>query len=253
MNTQTTADQLDAEKFSTLHSDWWHEDGIFKALHSMNRVRIPWISDTLSVENGKMSSSCKPLSGKRILDVGSGGGILSVPLARLGARVIGLETVAESAKAATNHLEVSNKIKGENLDIDYVNSSIEDYVAENAEAKFDALVASEVVEHVSDRKFFIENCSKLLPSGSHLFLTTLNKTLASKILAVYMAENILGIVPPGIHDWEKFVSPENLELQLEKSGFRTKMIHGLCYNPLNNKWSWIRNTSINYAICAVKV
>ncbi|XP_063403374.1 ubiquinone biosynthesis O-methyltransferase, mitochondrial-like [Mytilus trossulus] len=244
-NTHTTIDQDEHHKFTKLASHWWDEKGEFYALHSMNRLRIPLIRDAF-VDASDKGSKIFPLKDKLILDVGSGGGIIAEPLARLGATVTGIDMVEENIRIAQTHISQDPEISGR---VNYIHGAVEDLTEEG---KFDAVVASEVVEHVSDVEMFISSCCKLIKPGGYFFLTTLNKTYASYLLAVLGAEHLLRIVPPGTHDWNKFISPEELQLSLEQNGMTVRLLHGMCYNPVINRWSWISNTDINYAMYAVK-
>lgn len=244
---KSTVDEAELEKFTKLAAKWWDERGEFYALHSMNRLRIPLIRDAL-VDRYQLLPTKFPLKDKYILDVGSGGGIVSEPLARLGARIVGIDMVEENIRVAQTHLMEDSEIMER---IQYIHGAIEDLVLLEG-GKFDAVISSEVVEHVSDVGTFISSCCKLLKPGGSLFITTLNKTYLSYGLAVFGAEQLLRVVPPGTHDWNKFVPPEDLQLYLENNEMTVKLLHGICYNPVINKWSWISDTSVNYAVHAVK-
>ncbi|CAL1540292.1 unnamed protein product [Lymnaea stagnalis] len=246
---QSTIDEEEVSKFSGLSALWWDEGGEFEALHSLNELRIPLIRDALvSKKNLDQYDPASPLQGFWILDVGSGGGILSEPLARLGASVIGLEASEETIKIAQAHLIHDVQIRDS---VKYIKSTVED-IALTQEGKFDAVVASEVLEHVSDAQTFVTAACKLVRPGGSIFFTTLNKTQLAYALGIVAAENILHLVTPGTHDWEKFVPPTVLQHMLDKNNFATRLIHGMWYNPLSKRWSWTKDTSINYALHAVK-
>ncbi|XP_011922316.1 PREDICTED: hexaprenyldihydroxybenzoate methyltransferase, mitochondrial isoform X2 [Cercocebus atys] len=190
----------------------------------------------------------KPLFGMKILDVGCGGGLLTEPLGRLGASVIGIDPVDENIKTAQCHKSFDPVLDKR---IEYRVCSLEEIVEETAET-FDAVVASEVVEHVIDLETFLQCCCQVLkPSGS-LFITTINKTQLSYALGIVFSEQIAGIVPKGTHTWEKFVSPETLESILESNGLSVQTVVGMLYNPFSGYWHWSENTSLNYAAHAVK-
>jgi len=258
----STVDDGEVGRFSALANLWWNEEGPMKALRSMNRLRVPWIRDTLlqvRTQNGQKieSSPCHPLNGFRILDVGCGAGFLTEPLARLGANVVGIDPSIENIEVAKQHAIARKDELGFDTRLVYYAKTVEDLARESEigkEVQFDAVVASEVVEHVSSRETFVENCLRLVkPGGGCVFFTTINRTIWSRLLAIYMAENILGIVPRGMHDWEKFTAPDDLQFLVEKNGdCSVRLVHGMRYNPLANSWSWIRDTSVNYALCGVK-
>lgn len=244
-----TMDEEELANFTKLASSWWDETGEFEALHAMNKLRIPFIRDALLNQRTESPvTRSLPLEGMKIVDAGSGGGLIAEPLARLGAFVIGVDPVEESTKIAQLHLEEDPVIVPR---VKYITGSVEDLVPTEAE-QFDAVVSSEVIEHVADLKTFIDSCCKLVkPSGS-LFVTTINKTELARATAVFAAEQVLKIVPPGTHDWNKFVPPEDLQYILDKAGLSTRVIHGMLYNPLTREWRWIKDTTVNYALHAVK-
>lgn len=184
----------------------------------------------------------------KILDVGCGGGLLTEPLGRLGASVIGIDPVDENIKAAERHKSFDPVLAQR---VEYRACSLEEIVGETAEA-FDAVVASEVVEHVVDLETFIQCCCQVLKPGGSLFITTINKTQLSYALGIVFSEQIAGIVPKGTHTWEKFVSPEKLESILESNGLSVQTVVGMIYNPFSGYWHWSENTSLNYAAHAVK-
>ncbi|KAL9865337.1 ubiquinone biosynthesis O-methyltransferase, mitochondrial isoform 2-T2 [Geothlypis trichas] len=243
----SSVDSKEMKKFQLLAHKWWDEEGEYAALHSMNDIRVPFIRDTLL----SMSSNYhlgNPLSGIKILDVGCGGGLLSEPLGRLGASVTGIDPVEDNIRTADGHKSFDPVLAER---IQYKSSSLEEIVEESMET-FDVIVASEVVEHVADLEMFIKCCSQVLKPEGSLFITTINKTQLSYVLGIVVAEKIMGIVPEGTHEWEKFVPPEELEHLLESNGFSVRSVKGMLYNPLWGSWSWVQSTSLNYALHAVR-
>nr|XP_025858704.1 ubiquinone biosynthesis O-methyltransferase, mitochondrial [Vulpes vulpes] len=244
---QTTVDSNEIKTFLALAHRWWDEQGVYAPLHSMNDLRVPFIRDNL-LKTVAHHQPGKPLSGMKILDVGCGGGLLTEPLGRLGASVIGIDPVDENIKTAQHHKSFDPVLDKR---IEYRACSLEEIVQETAET-FDAVVASEVVEHVIDLETFIQCCCEVLKPGGSLFITTINKTQLSYALGIVFAEQIAGIVPKGTHTWEKFISPEKLESILESNGLSVQTVTGMLYNPLSGYWHWSENTSLNYAAHAVK-
>lgn len=244
---RTTVDSSEVKAFLALAHRWWDDQGAYALLHSMNDLRVPFIRDNLlkTVANHQPG---KPLSGMKILDVGCGGGLLTEPLGRLGASVIGIDPVDENIKTAQRHKSFDPVLDKR---IAYRACSLEEIVGETTET-FDGVVASEVVEHVIDLETFIQCCCQVLKPGGSLFITTINKTQLSYALGIVFAEQIAGIVPKGTHTWEKFVSPEKLESILESNGLSVQTVVGMLYNPFSGYWHWIENTSLNYAAHAVK-
>lgn len=246
---KNTMNEEELNNFRKLSDAWWNESGEFETLHLMNKLRVPFIRDGLLNHCENLSDDpTLPLKGLTLLDAGSGGGLLTEPLARLGAFVVGVDPVEESAIIAQHHLEQDPAILPR---VKYITGTVEDLVTTEAE-KFDGVIASEVVEHVSNVSTFIQSCSSILKPGGSLFITTMNKTMLSRCLAVFAAENILRIIPKGTHDWDKFIPPEDLKSLLEKNNVHTRLLHGLQYIPVLRKWIWTNNTSISYALHAVK-
>ncbi|XP_019375780.1 PREDICTED: ubiquinone biosynthesis O-methyltransferase, mitochondrial, partial [Gavialis gangeticus] len=243
----TTVDPKEVKKFQLLAHKWWDEQGEYSPLHSMNDIRVPFIRDTLLNLSSEHQLG-SPLSGIKILDVGCGGGLLSEPLGRLGASVTGIDPLEDNIRTAEQHKSFDPDLDKR---IQYKSCSLEE-IAEESTETFDVIVASEVVEHVADLETFISCCYQVLKPEGSLFITTLSKTQLSYVLGIVVAEKIMGIVPDGTHDWEKFITPEELERLLESNGFLVKAVNGMLYNPFSGSWSWIESTSINYALHAVK-
>ncbi|GFS14274.1 ubiquinone biosynthesis O-methyltransferase, mitochondrial [Elysia marginata] len=246
---QTTIDEEEVSKFSALSALWWDEGGEFEALHSLNELRVPLIRDALvSKKTLEEYNIARPLDGFWILDIGSGGGILSEPLSRLGASVIGVDASEENIKIAQAHLIHDHAIRER---VKYVNTTVEE-IAKTQAGKFDAVVASEVLEHVADANMLVSSACQLVKPGGSVFFTTINKTRIAYVAGVLLAENVLRLLAPGTHDWEKFVAPKDLSYMLDKNQCVTRLLHGMFYNPLTKRWSWTKDTSINYAIHAIK-
>ncbi|XP_060046705.1 ubiquinone biosynthesis O-methyltransferase, mitochondrial [Erinaceus europaeus] len=244
---RSSVDREGLKVFLALAHKWWDEQGVYAPLHSMNALRVPFIRDNLLKAVASHQPGI-PLSGMKILDVGCGGGLLSEPLGRLGASVLGIDPVEENIKTAQHHRTFDPVLDQR---VEYRVCSLEGIVQESAET-FDAVVASEVVEHVPDLETFIQCCCQVLKPGGSLFITTINRTQLSYALGIVFAEQIAHIVPKGTHTWEKFVSPEKLESILESNGLSAQTIVGMLYNPFSGRWRWTENTSLNYAAHAVK-
>ncbi|XP_014873159.1 ubiquinone biosynthesis O-methyltransferase, mitochondrial [Poecilia latipinna] len=252
----TTVDHGEVKRFQLLANKWWDEEGEFAALHAMNDLRVPFVRDNL-LNAQRERHPGQPLAGLRILDVGCGGGLLSEPLGRLGATVLGVDPVEDSVRIAQLHAAHDPDLRDR---VSYRACTLEELSGEGEPqqqpeqgvTQFDAVVASEVVEHLADLDTFAICCSRVLKPGGSLFITTLNKTNLSYALAIVVAEQLLHIVPRGTHDWEKFISPVELERLLESNGFLVQSVQGMLYNPISGAWSWTNNTEINYALHAVK-
>lgn len=252
----TTVDPDELRRFKALANKWWDEQGEFAALHAMNDLRVPFIRDNLlSVHRARHPG--KPLAGLKILDVGCGGGLLTEPLGRLGAKVLGIDPVEDSISTAQLHSsfdpDLQDRVSYRACSLEELSAEEEGGLEEQVTAQFDAVVASEVVEHLADLETFAFCCSQVLKPGGSLFITTINKTNLSYAFGIVVAEQILRIVPSGTHDWEKFISPVELERVLESNGFSVQSVEGMLYNPVSGAWSWTNSTAINYALHAVKV
>ncbi|XP_051157549.1 ubiquinone biosynthesis O-methyltransferase, mitochondrial [Leptopilina boulardi] len=243
-----TIDIQDVSRFSQLSEVWWNTSGEMKPLHALNPLRVQFIRDGLANIGHEASDPSKPLEGISMIEIGCGGGILSEPLARIGADITGIDPSGELIQCAKKHASLDPSLSKR---LNYIQTSIEELTRSNTKT-YDALVASEVLEHVADKETFLKYCTDLLKPGGSIFLTTMNKTLPSWLGGIIAAEYILKMVPIGTHDWNKFISPSETRRLLEKYNCRTKLIHGLMYNPFKNEWHWSSLTPINYAIHAIK-
>jgi 2-polyprenyl-6-hydroxyphenyl methylase/3-demethylubiquinone-9 3-methyltransferase len=230
------------EKFSRIAEEWWNPDGKFKPLHNFNPIRIKYIKDNI-VKDFNISSSYKPLKNIKILDIGCGGGLLSEPMCRLGASVVGIDASKKNIKVAKFHAK-KNKLK-----IEYKVASPEML---KTKAKFDVILNMEIVEHVEDINFFIKESSKLLKKNGLMFVATLNKTLRSYAFAIIGAEYILKWLPIGTHDWEKFIKPADLVNISKNNDLTLKKLDGMKFNILDNSWQVSDDISVNYITKLVK-
>ncbi len=237
-----TINKKEIEKFSKIAEEWWNPEGKFKPLHKFNPIRILYIKENI-IKTFKLDYNRSPLKGIKILDIGCGGGLLSEPMSRLGAKVTGIDASDKNIKVAKLHS------KKNNLQIDYFCSSPEKF---NTKDKFDVILNMEIVEHVEDVNFFLKSCSKLLKKNGLMFVATLNKTLKSYIFAILGAEYVLRWLPIGTHEWEKFIKPEELISILEKNDLRLDKVDGINFNLLKNKWSVGSDKSVNYIAKFIK-
>ena len=233
----TTVDKIEIEKFSKLAADWWNPNGKFKPLHLFNPVRINFIKKKLISHFGKDSNSEKPLEKIKILDIGCGGGLLCEPLNRLGATITGIDASNNNIKVAKLHS------KEMNLNIEYIHCSPEKL---NFKNEFDVILNMEVVEHVSNIDLFIEHCSQLIEKNGIMFVATINKNLKSYLFAIVGAEYILRWLPIGTHQWDKFLTPKELEIIANKKNFLTDEVVGMKFNFFLKKWHRSLDFSVNY-------
>jgi len=239
----SSVNKKEIEKFSKMAAEWWDPEGKFKPLHKFNPIRIKYIKDNI-IYSFKLKSKEKPLQKINILDIGCGGGLLSEPMARLGANVTGIDASDKNIKIAKLHAK-KNK-----LNINYFCSSPEKL---KIKKKFDVILNMEIIEHVEDINFFIKSCSKLLKKNGLMFVATLNKTLKSYVFAIIGAEYVLRWLPIGTHDWEKFVKPEDLKNILSKNNLRIEKIDGMNFDIFKDEWNISKDTSINYIAKSLKV
>ena len=232
-----TINKKEIEKFSKIAEEWWDPTGKFKPLHKFNPIRISYIKNNIISSFKLDTSGNKPLKKVKILDIGCGGGLLSEPMSRLGAEVIGIDASNKNINVAKLHA------KKNNLDIKYICSSPENL---NTKIKFDVILNMEIIEHVEDVKIFLNSCSKLLKKNGIMFVATLNKTLKSYLFAIVGAEYILRWLPIGTHEWEKFVKPEDLISLLKKCNFSLDSLDGMKFNIIKDEWKLSSDKSINY-------
>ena len=240
----TTINKEEIQKFSNLSEEWWDVKGKFKPLHMFNPIRIEYIVEKIKEHLNVNDENNKYFKDLNILDIGCGGGLISEPMARLGATVTGIDASYKNIEVAKIH---SKKSK---LKIRYLNKSPEQL---DEVEKFDVILNLEIVEHVADVDLYISSCFKLLKRGGVMFTATINRTLTSYIKAIIGAEYILRWLPVGTHDWDKFIKPEELEKKLVEQKFKTLDIKGLNFNPLLNRWKRSENLSVNYIICSQKI
>ncbi len=231
-----TINREEIEKFSKISEEWWDPDGKFKPLHKFNPIRIKYIKENL-VKNFNIKKKTKPLNNLNILDIGCGGGLLSEPIARLGAKVVGIDASEKNIRVAKLHAK-QNKTK-----IDYFCTSPEKF---KPKKKFDVILNMEIVEHVDNVNLFISQSSKLLKKNGIMFIATLNKTLKSYIFAIIGAEYVLRWLPIGTHDWEKFLEPSELKKICEKNYLKLDRSDGFQYNPIYDSWNIGYDKSVNY-------
>jgi 2-polyprenyl-6-hydroxyphenyl methylase/3-demethylubiquinone-9 3-methyltransferase len=240
----SSVDPGEIKRFERLASTWWEPEGPMRALHAMNPARLCWIRDQVVRHFARDPREISVLDGLAALDIGCGGGLLSEPLARLGAAVTGIDPAAENVAVARHHAERCG------LTIDYRAETVEE-VAGRLES-FDIVLAMEVVEHVADVAAFMTACARVLKPGGLLLMSTLNRTLRSFALAIVGAEYVLQWLPRGTHSWDKFLTPGELAAEMKRAGLRPSEAQGLFFDPLRWEWRLSRDTAVNYVLAARK-
>jgi 2-polyprenyl-6-hydroxyphenyl methylase/3-demethylubiquinone-9 3-methyltransferase len=230
---QTNADPAELAKFGELAHRWWDPQGEFRPLHELNPLRLAWI-DGLA-----------PLAGKRVLDVGCGGGILSEAMARLGARVTGIDLSEKPLNVARLHLLESH------LDVQYEMKSAEAY-AEASPSSFDVVTCMELLEHVPDPSSTVAACAKLVKPGGRVFFSTINRNPKSYLFAVIGAEYLLKMLPRGTHDYARFIKPSELSRWSRDAGLEPLEVKGMTYNPVTDVYRLGEDCSVNYSLCCAK-
>lgn len=233
-------DPSEVEKFSRLAAEWWNPKGKFGVLHVFNPVRLQFIKEQVCARLGRDPLERQPFSGLRFLDIGCGGGLLTEPMARLGATITGVDPSEKNIKTAGVHAAELGLV------IDYRVGTAEDLAA--AGEVFDVILNMEVIEHVTDPAAFTATCAAMLKPGGLMFVATLNRTLKSFGLAIVGAEYVLGWLPRGTHQWEKFIAPAELKGWLEANGVPVKDEAGVTYSPFAREWRKSRDMDVNYMV-----
>jgi 2-polyprenyl-6-hydroxyphenyl methylase/3-demethylubiquinone-9 3-methyltransferase len=240
---QKTLDAEEVARFAARAGEWWDANGPFRPLHRINPTRLTYIRDQLCRKFGRDKHAAGCLKGLTVLDIGCGGGLVAEPLARLGAEVTGIDPAAENIEAAKTHAE------GARLDIIYRTETAEDLAASGA--AFDCVLLLEVVEHVPDMPAFLKAVAPLVKPSGMMIVSTLNRTFKAYALAIVGAEIILRWLPLGTHDWQRFVTPEELRRALKGAGLNLSDMTGMVYNPLADEWRLARDTDVNYFATAL--
>ena len=235
-----TADPAELAKFEAIAAEWWDPEGKFKPLHRFNPIRLQFIRDRLCDHFDRDALSLRPLEGLRLLDVGCGGGLIAEPLARMGAKVTGIDASEKNTVTAQLHAAESG------LDIDYKATTVEELAADGE--IFDAVISLEVVEHVANFELFIKGCTELMGVNSAILIATLNRTPKSFAFGIVGAEYIMRWLPRGTHNWRKFIRPSELASALRRNRVVTEEIAGLSLNPFTNAWRVSNDVSVNYVV-----
>lgn len=240
-----TVDPGEVAKFEAMAAEWWDPTGKFKPLHMLNPCRLDYICAQIAAEFGRDLAGALPFKGLRILDIGCGGGLLSEPMARLGAEVVGADAAARNIPVARVHAEQSGLV------IDYRHTTAE-ALAEAGE-QFDVVLNMEVVEHVADPQAYLTACQQLLKPGGLMICSTLNRNPKSFMMAIIGAEWVMRWLPKGTHDWAKFITPDELYALIGRAGLRPVDRKGMVFNPVTWRWSLSdRDLSCNYVTASVK-
>ncbi|WP_456387859.1 bifunctional 2-polyprenyl-6-hydroxyphenol methylase/3-demethylubiquinol 3-O-methyltransferase UbiG [Profundibacter sp.] len=242
---QTTVDPAEVAKFEAMAAEWWDVNGKFKPLHMLNPCRLDYITSQIAAKFGRDLTATLPFEGLRLLDIGCGGGLLSEPMARLGATVIGADAAEGNIPVAQVHADQQG------LEIDYRHTTAE-AMAEAGE-EFDVVLNMEVVEHVADPLAYLTACQQLLKQGGLMICSTLNRNPKSYAVAIIGAEHIMRWLPKGTHEWSKFITPDELFGLIKNAGLEPTNRSGFVFNPI--AWSWSlsdRDLSVNYVTASVK-
>ena len=244
MLSDNTIDNDEVSKFQALADEWWDPSGKFKPLHMLNPCRLQYITEQISWHFGLNLDCSKPFKGLKLLDIGCGGGLLSEPMARMGAQVLGADAAARNIPIAQAHANQSE------LTIDYRHTSVESLV--NESRRFDVILNMEVIEHVANPSSFLAACSELLKPNGLMICSTINRNMKSYLNAIIGAEYIMRWLPKGTHDWSKFLKPDELKDLTELAGLQVIDTKGFSFNKFLWKWSISTDFDINYVLSSVK-
>jgi 2-polyprenyl-6-hydroxyphenyl methylase/3-demethylubiquinone-9 3-methyltransferase len=239
-----SVDPAEIEKFSRLAHEWWDPKGKFRPLHLFNPVRIGFVRDVAAAHFRRDPRALSPFDGLTLLDIGCGGGLLAEPMARMGFTVTGVDAAEKNVRIAATHAE------GSRLKLSYRAGTAE--ALEEEGARFNVVLNMEVVEHVADMKAFLNSCAGLVAPGGIMIVATLNRTLKSLALAKIGAEYVLRWLPPGTHDWNRFVRPDELKRDLQAAKLNVTRLQGVMFDPLNWDWRLSSDTDVNYMVVATK-
>ena len=240
-----TVDPGEIARFEAMAERWWDPDGPLKPLHALNPCRLGYIVDQVAAQHGRDPRARRPLQGLRLLDIGCGGGLLSEPMARLGAEVVGADAAEGNVAIARAHAAQMG------LDIDYRATTAE-ALAEAGES-FDVVLNMEVIEHVADPQGYVDACARLVRPGGLMLTSTLNRTGKAWAMAIVGAERVLRWLPPGTHEWRKFLTPDELFAMLTRAGLTAIDAKGFVFDPLG--WTWRvsdRDLDVNYVTAALR-
>ncbi|MEE9314469.1 MAG: bifunctional 2-polyprenyl-6-hydroxyphenol methylase/3-demethylubiquinol 3-O-methyltransferase UbiG [Rhizobiaceae bacterium] len=240
----STIDQSEVDHFSSLAQEWWNPTGKFKPLHKFNPVRLTYIREKLCEHFDLDPKAHNAFKGLKMLDIGCGGGLLSEPMAKMGATVVGADAGETNIEVAKLHAKQSG------VKVDYRATTAEDLAA--AGEKFDVVLNMEVVEHVADVELFMTACASMVKPGGLMLVATINRTMKAKTLAIFMAENVLRWLPKGTHQYEKLVTPSELTAPTEAEGMTILEKVGVSYNPINDSWNRSNDLDVNYMVLATR-
>lgn len=241
---QTTIDAAEVERFSRMAAEWWDPRGKFRPLHKFNPVRLDYIRETVIAHFGLDARASRPFEGLRFLDIGCGGGLLSEPMTRLGASVTGADASEVNIEVARIHAAESG------LEIDYRATTAE--ALADAGERFDVVLNMEVVEHVADVDLYMRKCAEMVKPGGLMFIATINRTMKAWGLAIIGAEYVLRWLPKGTHQYEKLVTPAEIDAALAPTGMTVLERSGVSYNPLADRWARSRDLDVNYMVLAAR-
>ena len=239
-----TVDPAEIHRFAALAEEWWAPEGKFRPLHALNPVRLAFIRAQAIARFDRDPRQRAPLRGLDALDIGCGGGLLSEPLRRLGASVVGLDAEEQALGVARRHAAEAE------LEIDYRLGTAEELAASGAQ--FDVVLAMEILEHVADPDAFLDACAALIRPNGLFICATLNRTTKAFLLAIVGAEYVMGWLPRGTHDWRKFIRPSELTASLRRNGMRVEALTGVSLDPIGGNWRLSRDPDVNYMLAATK-
>ena len=245
IDSKNTVDPAEVERFSAISDAWWDPQGDFRPLHRFNPVRLEYIRGQICKHFDRDPLNLNTLEGLNILDIGCGGGLVTEPIARMGANTSAIDASKKNIEVARLHADQSG------LDINYRVATAEKLASEKAQ--FDIVLALEIIEHVADIDLFVSSCTSLIKPGGLIIFATLNRTAKAFVLAIIGAEYVLRWLPRGTHRWDRFVKPSELAQSLIRQNLKMANISGVSYNPLNDVWRLSKDLAVNYMLCAEKL